>query len=46
MSLARREFAFLVLAGAAVLAAAPLGRFVPAAQFFKAVHRDYCSGVG
>jgi len=29
-----------------VLAINPLGRFVPAAQFFEAIHRDYCSGVG
>ncbi|SPF56256.1 hypothetical protein SBA4_820016 [Candidatus Sulfopaludibacter sp. SbA4] len=42
-ALARREFAFLVLAGAPVGAASLLGCFVPAAQFVEAIHRDYCS---
>jgi hypothetical protein len=42
--LARRELAFFMLPGLPFRPATLFGGFAPAAQFFQAVHRDYCSG--
>jgi hypothetical protein len=43
-ALARGELTLFMLPGLAFRPAGPFSGLAPMAQFFQAVHRDYCSG--